>query len=119
MGMYDKLGTLLTEYLETGDLPPIRKKQKAAKPVEAAPKTEKPVPPKIPPALFTDFQTLQFQDLAVVPDLKTCRRAYHTLLKKYHPDTGKTDGTEEAAQNIKAITQAFRNIEEWYAKLIR
>jgi hypothetical protein len=109
MGMYDKMGDLLNEYLETGNLPPPLKKAPRKKPVKAAIPREK-MP--IPAYLVQEFSLLGFADILEAPALTDCRKAYHALIKEYHPDTQTQDG--DTAQKTDEIVQAFKKIQSWY-----
>jgi hypothetical protein len=115
MGMYDKMGDLLNEYLETGNLPPPRRKVARKKSVKAAVSPREKMP--VPAYLAREFGLLGFADVQEAPALKDCRKAYHALIKKYHPDTKKQDG--DTAEKADEIVQAFKRIQSWYSGKIQ
>jgi hypothetical protein len=120
MGMYDKLGDMLSDYLETGRMPPPRK-QPDDSPGESvtARRVEHPAPKekKIPEYLVGDFYELGFVNLSVTPKLSQVKKKYRALMKSLHPDmSGGVPATSEIAgkKRITALVDAFRRISAWY-----
>jgi hypothetical protein len=114
MGMYDKMGDLLNDYLETGALPPLREKTARKETAKANKAREKVL---MPAFLMGEFCLLGFADIQEAPALKDCRKAYHALIKKYHPDTQMQDA--DTAGKTDEIVQAYKKIQNWYNGIIQ
>ena len=114
MAMYDKMGDLLKGYLETGNLPPPRKSATQRETAKANKAREKVL---MPAFLMGEFSLLGFADIQEAPALKDCRKAYHALIKKYHPDTQMQDA--DTAGKTDEIVQAYKKIQNWYNGIIQ
>lgn len=142
--MFDKLGDMLNECLEKGEIPQNPPKRKYYR--ESTDKnrafvqedvftTEEPVEEKEPITLPRDVekalsllglgatsQTGQFtshtEEVLPIPSLSEVRAAYAQLLKEAHPDTAQAEITSaQAAQRIDELTKAFNKIRDCYKKL--
>ncbi|GMO49481.1 MAG: hypothetical protein Pg6C_12100 [Treponemataceae bacterium] len=116
MGMYDKLGDMLNDFLETGKMPPPRFRAESPD-AEIAPESA-PVSrdaPRIPEYLIIDFYTLGFVNLAETPALSLVKEKYRALAKSLHPDTrAETLSDSEERQRMTRLIEAFKQISNWY-----
>lgn len=123
--MYDKLGSLLRECLETGDFPKNTQKQNHSKQEDFSPEERKKI---IPPELKKEFSLLGLYSCLngeetncfseSLPPLREIHKAYAMKLKEIHPDTAtKTKPKHEIAVQIQELTEAFEKIKEHYKAL--
>ena len=144
--MFDKLGDMLNECLEKGEIPQNPPKRKYYRENNLAgenssPAQEggfaagEPAAEKEPLILPRDVeqaldllglgeapQTGQFtgqtEAFLPIPSLSQVRAAYAQLLKEAHPDTAQEEITSaQAAQRIDQLTNAFNRVREWYREL--
>ena len=76
--MYDRMGDLLSEFLDNGQLPPERKSSDAVT-TEETERNENRL--EIPVHLCADFARLGFSSESGVPSYSECRRAYKKKLQ--------------------------------------
>jgi hypothetical protein len=120
MGMYDKLGQMLNEFLETGALPPAREKKtdEDAERCGSSKKTER--QRELPPApdyLLGDFHALGFFNLSKTPRFAQIKKRYRALAKAKHPDTKKNlenQRQDETSSALGALVESYRKIARWY-----
>ena len=132
--MFDKLGDLLNECLETGQIPRPQPKRKyyqkadffndeAGTNQQISPEHEKAtqksitLPRDVEEALWLlgfGAENSQQEELPI-PGLAEVRGAYAQLLKEAHPDTATEEtSSAQAAQRIAQLTSAFNKVREWY-----
>jgi hypothetical protein len=124
MGMYDKLGDMLNDFLETGKMPPPRNStaqfQQEPPDAEAA---REPLPvsrhePRVPEYLIPDFYALGFVNLTETPALSQVKEKYRALAKSLHPDTRKDSlADSEERRRLTRLVDAFKRVSEWYRSL--
>ena len=133
--MFDKLGDMLNECLEKGEIPQPQPKrtyyQKADFTDVDSNQQETPEPEKATQKIITlpcdveealsllgfGGENSQGQELPI-PSLSEIRGAYAQLLKDAHPDTATEEtSSTQAAQRIAQLTSAFNKVREWYKKL--
>ena len=134
--MFDKLGDMLNECLEKGEIPqnpPKRKyyRENSLAGENSSPAQEggfaagEPAAEKEPITLPRDVEqaldllglagTGQQESTLALPSLAQVRAAYAQLLKEAHPDTAQEEITSaQAAQRIDQLTNAFNRVREWY-----
>jgi len=125
--MYDKLGDMLNDFLETGRMPPKRTRHTSEKPskTDSEPARDESGGPVIPDYLLADFYLLGFTRLTTTPRFSECKKAYRRLVKVLHPDTsgGRLVVLPEAAPQAESLAQkkrltelveAFKRITAWY-----
>jgi hypothetical protein len=115
MGMYDKLGDMLNDFLATGRMPPPRKQPDD---LSGESPCAKPAPDekKIPEYLIGDFYELGFTNLLTTPKLSQVKKKYRSLMKSLHPDTGEADGVSASVEDKKRLTalvDAFKRVSAW------
>ena len=133
--MFDKLGDMLNECLEKGEIPqPQPKRTYTADFIDdqfdsnqqGTPETEKATQKIItlPHDVEEALSLLGFgaensqQEELPIPNLAEVRGAYAQLLKEAHPDTATEEtSSTQAAQRIAQLTSAFNKVREWYKKL--
>ena len=135
--MFDKLGDMLNECLEKGEIPQPQPKrtyyQKADfiddqfnSNQQGTPEPEKATQKIItlPRDVEEALSLLGFgaensqQEELPIPSLSEVRGAYAQLLKEAHPDTATEEtSSTQAAQRIAQLTSAFNKVREWYKKL--
>ena len=135
--MFDKLGDMLNECLEKGEIPQPQPKrtyyQKADfiddqfnSSQQGTPEPEKATQKIItlPRDVEEALSLLGFgaensqQEELPIPSLSEVRGAYAQLLKEAHPDTATEEtSSTQAAQRIAQLTSAFNKVREWYKKL--
>ena len=135
--MFDKLGDMLNECLEKGEIPLPQPKrtyyQKADfiddqfdSSQQGTPEPEKATQKIItlPRDVEEALSLLGFgaensqQEELPIPSLSEVRGAYAQLLKEAHPDTATEEtSSTQAAQRIAQLTSAFNKVREWYKKL--
>jgi hypothetical protein len=116
MGMYDKLGDMLNDFLTSGRMPPPR--NKATPPDESGAETsgarqhsgESGTP--VPDRLIPDFYRLGFGDLRTTPSFAECKKAYRALVKAHHPDTSTHETPQQ--KRLAEIAESFKRISLWY-----
>jgi hypothetical protein len=120
MGMYDKLGQMLNEFLETGALPPLREKkidvEESAIGVFKQNQRQRELPP-VPDYLLGDFYALGFYNLAKTPRFAQIKKRYRALAKARHPDTKKKSENQrqdEKSSALGALVESYRKIAQWY-----
>ena len=128
--MFDKLGDMLNECLEKGEIPQPQPKrtyyQKADFTDVDSNQQETPEPEKATQKIITlprdveealkllGFGASQQEEL-FIPSLAEVRGAYAQLLKEAHPDTATEEtSSTQAAQRIAQLTSAFTTVREWY-----
>ncbi len=112
-GMYDRMGDLLSEFLDNGQLPPERKSSDAVT-TEETERNENRL--EIPVHLCADFARLGFSSESGVPSYSECRRAYKKKLLQSHPDL-KNDNPvlqKAAAKVTKDLLFVWQRISAWY-----
>ena len=134
--MFDKLGDMLNECLEKGQIPqpqPIRTYYQKADFAEdeatvnqqngtdeqvEVKKTLITLPRDVEEALkLLGFGASQQEEL-FIPSIAEVRGAYAQLLKEAHPDTATQEtSSAQAAQRIAQLTSAFNKIRDFYKKL--
>lgn len=133
--MFDKLGDMLNECLEKGEIPQPQPKrtyyQKADFIDVDSNQQGTPEPEKATQKIITlprdveeALSLLGFgaensqQEELPIPSLSEVRGAYAQLLKEAHPDTATEEtSSTQAAQRIAQLTSAFNKVREWYKKL--
>jgi hypothetical protein len=124
--MYDKLGDMLNDFLETGRMPPKRDKRTVGESPEgtADANTGEGIPQEqtIPDYLLNDFYALGFTRLTRTPRFSECKKAYRRLIKANHPDTSGDAAQNAGAKNtapspqkrLTELVEAFKRISAWY-----
>ena len=135
--MFDKLGDMLNECLEKGEIPQPQPKrtyyQKADfiddqfdSSQQGTPEPEKATQKIItlPRDVEEALSLLGFgaensqQEELPIPSLSEVRGAYAQLLKEAHPDTATEEtSSTQAAQRIAQLTSAFNKVRDFYKKL--
>lgn len=133
--MFDKLGDMLNECLEKGQIPQPQPKrtyyQKADFTDVDSNQQDIPEPEKATQKIITlprdveeALKLLGFgaensqQDELPIPSLTEVRGVYAQLLKEAHPDTATEEtSSAQAAQRIAQLTSAFNKIRDFYKKL--
>lgn len=98
--MYDRLGDLLKETLESKILPHT----------EGTIQTEmKPVPPEV----IAAFKLLGVDPLSSPEE---CLKAYRSKLKRYHPDNNSDNPIVQkvAAQKTRELIKTYKIIRQWF-----
>lgn len=121
MGMYDKLGYMLNEFLETGAMPPPRAKkiddvECEADGGRAKDKGAREIPP-VPDYLLGDFHALGFYNLSKTPRFAQIKKRYRALAKATHPDTkefSENQSPREKSGALGAMVESYRKIAQWY-----
>ena len=124
--MYDKLGDLLNDVLESGKIPeykeehqkPYNQKDDVASDFSFNHKDTPPVsqerpfapPPHIIPASIK--KALAVLNLLKLEKWSVIKKAYHTALKNTHPDTSKT----KTEYTVEQVIKAFSDLKEYYKK---
>lgn len=103
--MYDKLGDLLRDYIESGELPKPRKKTKPIDNSENLKNT-------IPANLVKEFNIFGYTE--TLPEFPEIRSKYAKLLKEVHPDT--SEKNISSPTRIMELTEAFEKIKKIYEK---
>lgn len=130
--MFDKLGNMLNECLEKGQIPQPQPKrtyyQKADFTDVDSNQQETPEPEKATQKIITlprdveeALKLLGFgaensqQDELPIPSLTEVRGVYAQLLKEAHPDTATEEtSSAQAAQRIAQLTSAFTTVRDFY-----
>lgn len=127
--MFDKLGDMLNECLEKGEIPqppPKRKFYKAPEyfsdsPSSATEQAFEAEPIALPRDIEEAFILLGLGETGpegqttALPTLSQIRSAYAQRLKEAHPDTATMEtSTAQAAQRISQLTSAFDKVRDWY-----
>lgn len=142
--MFDKLGDMLNECLEKGEIPQNPPKRKYYRESTDENKsfvqgddftTEEVVAEKEPITLPRDVEqalsllglgsdtkagqfTANTEEVLPIPSLSEVRASYAQLLKEAHPDTAQEEITSaQAAQRIDELTKAFNKVRDCYKKL--
>jgi hypothetical protein len=103
--MYENLGDMLNQALETGRLPPGRRQARR----DSRARLSRPAPEY----LARDFSLLGFDDPQNPPAKAECARAYHRLVKARHPDSS----GGESAPGLTEAVEAYRRLSAWYESL--
>lgn len=128
--MFDKLGDMLNECLEKGQIPQPQPKrtyyQKADFTDVDSNQQETPEPEKATQKIITlprdveealkllGFGASQQEEL-FIPSIAEVRGVYAQLLKEAHPDTATEEtSSAQAAQRIAQLTSAFNKIRDFY-----
>lgn len=131
--MFDKLGDMLNECLEKGQIPQPQPKrtyyQKADFTDVDSNQQDIPEPEKATQKIITlprdveealkllGFGASQQEEL-FIPSIAEVRGAYAQLLKEAHPDTATEEtSSTQAAQRIAQLTSAFTTVRDFYKKL--
>ena len=116
--MYDKLGHMLNEFLETGAMPPPREKLNAENAGgEFFKKQRQHELPPVPDYLLGDFHALGFYNLSKTPRFAQIKKRYHSLAKATHPDTKnflENQTPREKPGTLGAMVESYRKIAQWY-----
>ena len=133
--MFDKLGDMLNECLEKGQIPQPQPKrtyyQKADFADVDSNQQDIPEPEKATQKIITlprdvedALKLLGFgaensqQDELPIPSLTEVRGVYAQLLKEAHPDTATEEtSSAQAAQRIAQLTSALNKVRDFYKKL--
>lgn len=121
--MFDKLGDMLNECLEKGEIPqppPKRSYHREENDFQEGIEQQEPItlPRDVEAALellgLTGTEQ-EGQTTLSLPTLPQIRAAYAQLLKEAHPDTTQEDITSaESARRISQLTEAFNKVREWF-----
>lgn len=125
VNMYDRMGDLLSDFLETGTLPSERDSvdTTADAPVgvscaaaEDTAQSERVC--SMPTFLIQDFARLGFSPDAGVPPYSECRSAYKKKLLHSHPDLRNMNPVlqKAAAAVTQELLASWKRISAWYAK---
>ena len=135
--MFDKLGDMLNECLEKGEIPQPQPKrtyyqkadfiddqfdsnQQGTTETEKATQKIITLPREVEEALSLlgfGAENSQQEELPI-PSLSEVRGVYAQLLKEAHPDTATEEtSSTQAAQRIAQLTSTFNKVREWYKKL--
>lgn len=117
--MFDRLGEMLNECLETGEFPepkPVHKVRAEQKP-DSTPQRR-----HIPYTLVKEFALLGFKrtpepgaEPAGLPEFTTVRKAYARILKELHPDTAHNlISHKDLTEQLHAVTEAYNTVKKWY-----
>lgn len=120
--MYDKLGNILRDRLDSDEDPFDSWDAHAGKTRQAGNSRERTPPPRrkekkkriaVPPELVDDFRVLGLLP-GVSPE--ECKTAWKKLLKEHHPDTQAQNPTAQtrSSQITTRITNSYRKIIHWY-----
>lgn len=128
--MFDKLGDMLNECLEMGQIPPARPRRRVYKNQEdlsaASHGSEQALAESLslPHDIEEAFVLLGLiptegdDEITALPALGQVRASYARLLKEAHPDTAQQGiDPPHAAQRIARLTSAFTKVREWYRKM--
>ncbi len=123
--MFDKLGDMLNECLEKGEIPqPPPKRSYHREEYNLQEGTEEQEPITLPRDVEAALELLglagtgQQESTLALPSLAQVRAAYAQLLKEAHPDTATEEtSSTQAAQRIAQLTSAFNKIRDFYKKL--
>lgn len=136
--MFDKLGDMLNECLEKGEIPQPQPQRtyyqktdfaKDEATVNQQNGTDEQVEVKktlitLPRDVEEALKLLGFgaensqQEELFIPSIAEVRGAYAQLLKEAHPDTATQEtSSAQAAQRIAQLTSALNKVREWYKKL--
>lgn len=115
MGQYDKLGNLLKDAIDSGDLDnerKIRQNSKAVYPSEENSETaaEKNV---FPDEVLPFLRILGFENTSCSSE--TVKKSYRKLLKKYHPDNipDYPAMQKTASKKTQEIVEAYKKLSEY------
>ena len=120
--MFDKLGDMLNECLEKGEIPqPPPKRSYHREEYNLQEGTEEQEPITLPRDVEAALELLglagtgQQESTLALPSLAQVRAAYAQLLKEAHPDTATEEtSSTQAAQRIAQLTSAFNKIRDFY-----
>lgn len=123
--MFDKLGDMLNECLEKGEIPqPPPKRSYHREEYNLQEGTEEQEPITLPRDVEAALELLglagtgQQESTLALPSLAQVRAAYAQLLKEAHPDTATEEtSSTQAAQRIAQLTSAFTTVRDFYKKL--
>lgn len=120
--MFDKLGDMLNECLEKGEIPqPPPKRSYHREEYNLQEGTEEQEPITLPRDVEAALELLglagtgQQESTLALPSLAQVRAAYAQFLKEAHPDTATEEtSSTQAAQRIAQLTSAFNKIRDFY-----
>lgn len=120
--MFDKLGDMLNECLEKGEIPqPPPKRSYHREEYNLQEGTEEQEPITLPRDVEAALELLglagtgQQESTLALPSLAQVRAAYAQLLKEAHPDTATEEtSSTQAAQRIAQLTSAFTTVRDFY-----
>ena len=120
--MFDKLGDMLNECLEKGEIPqPPPKRSYHREEYNLQEGTEEQEPITLPRDVEAALKLLgltgtgQQESTLALPSLAQVRAAYAQLLKEAHPDTATEEtSSTQAAQRIAQLTSAFTTVRDFY-----
>lgn len=123
--MFDKLGDMLNECLEKGEIPqPPPKRSYHREEYNLQEGTEEQEPITLPRDVEAALELLglagtgQQESTLALPSLAQVRAAYAQFLKEAHPDTATEEtSSTQAAQRIAQLTSAFTTVRDFYKKL--
>lgn len=123
--MFDKLGDMLNECLEKGEIPqPPPKRSYHREEYNLQEGTEEQEPITLPRDVEEALSLLGFglannqQQELPIPSLGEVRGVYAQFLKEAHPDTATEEtSSTQAAQRIAQLTSAFTTVRDFYKKL--
>ena len=120
--MFDKLGDMLNECLEKGEIPqppPKRSYHREEYNLQEGTEEQEPIP--LPRDVEAALELLglagtgQQESTLALPSLAQVRAAYAQLLKEAHPDTATEEtSSTQAAQRIAQLTSAFTTVRDFY-----
>ena len=120
--LFDKLGDMLNECLEKGEIPqPPPKRSYHREEYNLQEGTEEQEPITLPRDVEAALELLglagtgQQESTLALPSLAQVRAAYAQLLKEAHPDTATEEtSSTQAAQRIAQLTSAFTTVRDFY-----
>ena len=120
--MFDKLGDMLNECLEKGEIPqPPPKRSYHREEYNLQEGTEEQEPITLPRDVEAALELLgltgtgQQESTLALPSLAQVRAAYAQLLKEAHPDPAQQAlSSEESARRIDRLTTAFNRVRDFY-----
>ena len=123
--MFDKLGDMLNECLEKGEIPqPPPKRSYHREEYNLQEGTEEQEPITLPRDVEAALELLglagtgQQESTLALPSLAQVRGVYAQFLKEAHPDTATEEtSSTQAAQRIAQLTSAFTTVRDFYKKL--
>ena len=120
--MFDKLGDMLNECLEKGEIPqPPPKRSYHREEYNLQEGTEEQEPITLPRDVEAALELLglagtgQQESTLALPSLAQVRGVYAQFLKEAHPDTATEEtSSTQAAQRIAQLTSAFTTVRDFY-----
>ena len=120
--MFDKLGDMLNECLEKGEIPqppPKRSYHREEYNLQEGTEEQEPITLRRDVEAALELLGLagtgQQESTLALPSLAQVRAAYAQLLKEAHPDTATEEtSSTQAAQRIAQLTSAFTTVRDFY-----